>query len=58
MITKEEEDDFVLIDRLSEMTGMPVPNAVEEIRNAEILHDTVCEKDGMKEEVRKFLEKF
>ena len=55
---KEEEDDFVLIDRLSEMTGMPVPNAVEEIRNAEILHDTVCEKDGMKEEVRKFLEKF
>ena len=53
----EKEDDFVLIDRLSEMSGMPIPKAVEEIRNAEILHHTVCEKDGMKEEVRKFLEK-
>lgn len=53
----ETEDDFVLIDRLSEMSKIPIPNAVEEIRNAEILHDTVCEKDGMKEEVRKFLEK-
>lgn len=53
----ETEDDFVLIDRLSEMSKLPIPNAVEEIRNAEILHDTVCEKDGMKEEVRKFLEK-
>ena len=53
----EKDDDFVLIDRLSEMSGMPIPKAVEEIRNAEILHHTVCEKDGMKEEVRKFLEK-
>ncbi len=54
---KEEADDFELIDRLSSMTGITVPAAVEEIRNAEILHDTVCEKEQMKEEVRKFLAK-
>ena len=53
----EQEDDFALIDRLSELSGIPVPNAVEEIRNAEILHNTVCDKDEMKEEVRKFLER-
>lgn len=53
---KEDADDFELIDRLSAMTGMEIPKAVEEIRNAEILHDTVCDKEQMKEEVRKFLQ--
>ncbi len=52
---KEDADDFELIDRLSAMTGMNVPNAVEEIRNAEVLHDTVCDKEQMKDEVIKFL---
>ena len=52
---KEDADDFELIDRLSAMTGMTVPNAVEEIRNAEVLHDTVCDKEQMKDEVIKFL---
>jgi len=53
----ETEDDFELIDRLSSMTGLEIPKAVEEIRNAEVLHNTVCEKDRMKEEVTSFLEK-
>lgn len=53
---KEEEDDFALIDRLSELSGIPVPNAVEEIRKAEILHNTVCDKDEMKNEVSSFLQ--
>jgi threonine synthase len=51
----EEEDDFALIDRLSSLSGIPVPNAVEEIRNAEILHHTVCDKEEMKNEVAAFL---
>ena len=51
----EEEDDFALIDRLSALSGIPVPNAVEEIRNAEILHHTVCDKEEMLNEVALFL---
>lgn len=51
----EEEDDFALIDRLSALSGIPVPNAVEEIRNAEILHHTVCDKEEMQNEVAVFL---
>jgi len=50
-----EEDDFKLVDRLAELSGVPVPQAVEEIRNAEILHKTVCEKEEMESVVKKFL---
>ena len=52
---KSDEDDFALIDRLSAMSSLAIPHAVEEIRNAEIIHDTVCEKDEMKKEVEEFL---
>ncbi len=48
-------DDFALIDELSKISGVAVPGAIEEIRNAEVLHDTVCEKEEMKEMVRGFL---
>ncbi len=49
------EDDFVLIDRLSLKSNMIVPKAVEDIRNAKVLHDTVCEINEMKNEIEKFL---
>ncbi len=51
----KNDDDFALIDTLRELSGLPLPNAVKEIMNAEILHDTVCEKDKMKFEVEKAL---
>ncbi len=51
----DETDDFVLVDELSKLSGVKVPPAVEEIRNAKILHDTVCEVGEMKELVRKSL---
>ncbi len=50
-----DEEDFVLIDRLSEISNMQIPKAVEDIRNAKVLHDTVCEIDEMKNEIAKFL---
>ena len=40
--------DFQLVDRLSELSQVKVPKAIEEIRTAAVLHDTVVEKDGMK----------
>lgn len=49
------ENDFALADRLSALSGVRIPKAVEEIRNAPILHDRVCEKDEMKQTVREIL---
>ncbi len=50
-----ETDDFKLVDELSTISHVKVPNAVEEIRNAKIIHDTVCEVTEMKEVVRNSL---
>lgn len=47
--------DFELVDELSRIGNVKVPNAIEEIRNAKVLHDTVCEVDEMTNVVKKFL---
>lgn len=51
----EIKDDFELIDKLSEISKTDIPNAVREIRNAAILHDTVCNIDDMEKCVRQKL---
>ena len=48
-------DEFQLIDELNKVSGFPIPNAIEEIRNAEIRHTTECDVDKMKETVKKIL---
>lgn len=48
-------DDFVLVDELSKLSGEKVPNAIEEIRTAPVLHDTVCDTDKMQEMVEGIL---
>lgn len=47
--------DFELVDELSKIGNVKVPNAIEEIRNAKVLHDTVCEVNEMTSVVKKFL---
>ncbi|MBD5444244.1 MAG: threonine synthase [Lachnospiraceae bacterium] len=47
--------DFELVDELSKIAEVTVPNAIEEIRTAPILHDTVCDKSEMKATVEKIL---
>ena len=47
--------DFELIDELSVLSKTKIPNAIEEIRTAKVLHDTVVEVDGMKAIVKKIL---
>lgn len=47
--------DFELVDQLSEISHVKIPNAIEEIRNAKILHDTVCDVEEMPDVVRSFL---
>ena len=46
--------DFELVDELSKIAKVKVPNAIEEIRTAPVLHDTQCDVDKMKDRV--FLE--
>jgi len=51
----DKADDFELVDRLAELSKVKVPNAVEEIRNAKVLHNTVCKKDDMMKVVEDIL---
>ncbi|MBR1390548.1 MAG: threonine synthase [Lachnospiraceae bacterium] len=48
-------NDFDLVDELSSLANVPVPQAVEELRSAEIVHRTECEIEEMPEVVRRFL---
>ena len=51
----EGMDDFALIDELSKVSGVSIPQAVEEIRSAPVLHDTVCETADMQKTVETIL---
>lgn len=51
----ESLDEFELVDELNKISGVPVPNAIEEIRNAQIRHTRECEIDEMKEMVLEIL---
>lgn len=51
----EGMDDFALIDELCRVSGTKIPNAVEELRSAKVLHDTVCETEDMQKTVEKIL---
>lgn len=48
--------DFELVDELSRIGNVAVPNAIEEIRTAPIRHNTVCEVDQMPAVVKGFLQ--
>lgn len=47
--------DFELVDELSKLANVKVPNAIEEIRTAPVVHDKQCDADEMKNVVREFL---
>lgn len=47
--------DFELADELAQISHVPVPRAIEEIKTAPVLHDRVCEKSDMKQVVMDFL---
>ncbi len=51
----DDLSDFQLVDELSKIANVKVPSAIEEIRTAPILHDTVVEVAGMKDAVKKIL---
>lgn len=51
----EGQDEFTLIEELQEVSGTEVPNAINEIRNAAILHTLECDVDEMKAIVKTIL---
>ena len=51
----DDRTDFELVDELCRLSGVPVPQAIEDIRSAPVLHDTVCATEDMCGEVRKIL---
>ena len=51
----EGKDEFAVVDELSEVSGTPVPKAVEELRSAVIRHNTECDVDKMGETVKNIL---
>ena len=51
----DSKTDFELIDELEKLSGVKVPQAIEDIRSAAVLHDTVCETEDMCKEVKKIL---
>ena len=51
----ETMSDFELVDELSKISGCPVPRAIEEIRTAPVLHDSVVDAKDMPAAVKKIL---
>lgn len=47
----DAKSDFELVDELNKLSNVAIPNAIEEIRTAPVLHDRVCDGDKMKETV-------
>lgn len=54
-VDTDSKSDFELIDQLSEISKTKIPQAIEEIRTAPVLHDMICDKEKMQEMVEKIL---
>jgi len=53
----EAQDELELIDMLEYLSGVDMPKAIEEIRDANILHTLECDADKMEETVKMILAK-
>ena len=49
------QDHFKLIEELQKVSGTELPNAIKEIMNAEIRHNTECDVDQMEQTVKNIL---
>lgn len=49
-------EEFALIDELEKISCVAIPNAINEIRNAEIRHTRECDADKMEETVKEILD--
>ena len=49
----DKKDDFELFEELNKLSGVEIPQAIKDIVSAPVLHNVVCEKDGLKKEVER-----
>ena len=54
---KEDADEFALIDEMERISGVKIPQAIEEIRDAKILHNRQCKPEEMEETVKQTFSK-
>ena len=56
-INKEYDnlEEFALIDELEKISGVAIPKAIEEIRDAKIIHTRECDADKMEDTVKDIL---
>ena len=52
---QKDKDEFTIIDDLCRASRVPIPQAVEEIRNAQIRHNRECDPDQMEAVVAEIL---
>ena len=48
-------DEFDLLPKLQEVSGVPMPQAIKDILDAKVLHDLECDADKMKDMVKGIL---
>ena len=53
--TYEAEEDFLLLDKLEEVSGVEMPRAIADILHADVLHRTECDADKMEDTVKEIL---
>ncbi|MDD6326992.1 MAG: threonine synthase, partial [Lachnospiraceae bacterium] len=51
----DSRTDFELVDELNKLSGVKIPQAIEDIRTAPVRHTTVCDKEDMPLVVKEFL---
>lgn len=51
----DSKPDFELVDELEVLSNVKVPQAIDDIRTAPVLHKTVCEVEEMEQVVKMFL---
>ena len=54
---KKDADEFALIDEMERISGVKIPQAIEEIRDAKILHNRQCKPEEMEETVKQTFSK-
>ena len=54
---QETADEFALINKMERLSGVKIPQAIEEIRNAEIRHNLQCKPEDMKQTVKEILKR-
>ena len=55
-IENANADEFDLLPKLQEVSGVPMPQAIKDILDAKILHNLECDADKMKDTVKNILE--